>query len=456
VSLPSTLQVRAGTELPVPANPAVTPIYQTAAYEFESWEAARDIFALRKVGNLYSRTANPTVGVLERRIAALDGGVGALATASGQAAVTVALLTLAAPGGHVVASSQLYGGTIDLLTDTFEDLGLEATLVAPDDPDAWRAAVRPSTRAFLVESVGNPTASVPDLQVLADHAHAAGVPLVVDNTIATPALLRPGDFGADVVVYSATKQLGGHGGSLGGLVVDLGSFDYGAEPEKWPQFTRPFRRLGDVVLWEQFGQYSSAFLVHARVKLVHDLGPSLSPFNAQQIAQGIETLSLRVTRQTQTARDLALRLADDPRVHHPAVTGNPSAANAERFLPQGTGGVFAFDLASGEDAIPALVDALRTFSLVANIGDTRSLVIHPATTTHSHLDDDQLAQAGFSRATVRLSIGLEDVEDLAADLEQALTAAVGPAVPTAGTAIPAVPTRPAEPASAIGPHSKEH
>ncbi|GAA3655327.1 O-acetylhomoserine aminocarboxypropyltransferase/cysteine synthase family protein [Microbacterium marinilacus] len=426
----STLQIRAGAQPPVQPNPAVVPIYQTAAYEFESWEAARDIFALRRQGNLYSRTGNPTQSVLEQRIAALDGGVGALAVASGQAAVVIALLALARNGEHVVAARQLYGGTLDLLTDTFADFGIDVTLVDQGDLDAWRGAVRPNTRAFFAETIGNPTATVLDVRGVADVAHAAGVPLIVDNTVATPALLRPVEHGADLVVYSATKYLAGHGGSLGGLIVDLGTFDFGAgdfgaggTARRWPQFTEPYPRVGDVVLWDRFGREGSAFLVYAKTKLAHDLGPALSPFNAHQILLGIETLDLRIARQTASAEAIARALDAHPgvsAVHHPAAQGSPHAALAARYLPGGASAVFSFDLAAGPEAVPGFVDALEHFTLAANIGDARSLVIHPASTTHSHLRDDDLALEGFSRATVRLSIGLEDPADLIDDLLRAL------------------------------------
>lgn len=422
----ATSQVRGGAPVHAPQNPAVVPIYQTAAYAFESWEAARDIFALRRSGNLYSRTGNPTQTLLEQRIAELDGGVAALGTASGQSAVAIALLALAAPGGHIVAGSGLYGGTVDLLTDTLPDLGITATLVDQDDPQAWRAAIEPGTRALLVESIGNPTSAVPDLDAIAQIAKEAGVPLVVDNTVATPALLRPIEHGADIVVYSATKALGGHGTSLGGLIVDLGTFDFGAQPERWPQLTEPYARVGDVVLWERFGRERSAFLVLAKTRWSHDLGPALSPYNAQQILIGIETLDLRVQRQSATAREIAAHLHAHPhvaRVHHPSVPGNPYADAAARLLPHGTSGVFSFEPAGGAAAVPAILDALTRFTLAANIGDARSLVIHPSTTTHSHLTDAQLELAGFTRATIRLSIGLETPADLIADLDRALALA---------------------------------
>jgi O-acetylhomoserine (thiol)-lyase len=429
----ATRQVRAGYVGDVPQNTAVVPIYQSAAFEFESLAAARSIFSLRKTGNLYSRTGNPTQTVLEQRITALDDGVAALGTGSGQSAVAIALLTLARTGEHIVAARQLYGGTSDLLADTFADFGIDVTFVDQDDIEAWRDAARPTTRAFFAETIGNPTATVLPVQDIADVAHSVGVPLIVDNTIATPYLQRPKEFGADIVVYSATKFLGGHGSSLAGLVVDLGTFDFGVDPGRWPQFTTAYPRVGDVVLWDAFGRERSAFLVYAKTKLIHDLGPSLSPFNSFQILQGLETLDIRLAKQTATALAVAEYLATHPAVetvHHPGLPTNRGYAAAQRYLPRGAGAVFAFDLVCPlgtaddvgalEDRVEQFVDSLALFKLVANIGDVRSLVIHPASTTHSHLSDDGLERAGFSRATIRLSIGLEDVGDLIADLGASL------------------------------------
>ena len=429
----ATRQIRAGYETGTTQNTAVVPIYQSAAYEFESFAAARSIFSLRKKGNLYSRTGNPTQTVLEERITALDDGVAALGTGSGQSAVAIALLTLARTGEHIVAARQLYGGTSDLLADTFADFGIDVTFVDQDDIAAWRAAARPTTRAFFAETIGNPTASVLQVQEIADVAHEVGVPFIVDNTIATPYLQRPKEFGADIVVYSATKFLGGHGSSLAGLIVDLGTFDFGAEPERWPQFTTAYPRVGDVVLWDVFGRERSAFLVYAKTKLIHDLGPALSPFNSFQIIQGLETLDIRLAKQTASALAVARFLDEHPavaKVNHPGLEGNSGYAAAQKYLPRGAGAVFSFDLriagAGSSDAVENVVgpfvDSLRVFKLVANIGDVRSMVIHPATTTHSHLSDEGLTLAGFSRATIRLSIGLEDVADLVRDLGAALDA----------------------------------
>lgn len=423
----STRQVQTGYIPGTPQNSAVPPIHQTAAYEFASLADAADIFALRQAGNLYSRSASPTQLILEERVAALEGGASAAAVASGQAAVTVTLLALAGPGGHIVSANQLYGGTVDLFQDTFADFGIEVTFVDQDDPAAWRAAIRPETRALFAESVANPIAQVLDFQTIADIAHDAGVPLVIDNTVGTPYLVRPGEHGADFVVHSATKFLSGHGTSLGGVVVDQGSFDFGAEPERWPQFTAPYPRFGDLVLWERFG-IGQSFNVLVKTKYVHDLGPSLSPFNAWQILQGIETLDLRVARQSATAQAIAEHLAKHPKVaavHHPGLEGNRWHALAERYLPRGVPPVFSFDLIGEEDAgtqsrVAQVVDALEVFRLVANIGDARSLVAHPASMTHSHLNAEQRAAAGISLNTIRLSAGLEDVADLIADLDSAL------------------------------------
>lgn len=425
----ATAQVQAGYAPGVVQNTAVAPIYQSTAYEFASLADARELFALRKTGNLYSRNANPTQLVLEERVAVLEGGRAAAAVASGQAAVAVTLLALAKKGEHIVAARQLYGGTVDLLQDTFADWGIDVTFVDQDDFDAWRAAIRPETRVLFAESITNPIAQVLDIQAVADIAHEAGVPLVIDNTVATPALLRPVEYGADFVVHSATKYLGGHGTSLGGLVVDLGTFDFGADPERWPQLTQPYARVRDLVLWDRFGADGFAFVALIKSKYVHDLGPSISPFNAFQILQGIETLDLRLARHSQSALAVARFLDEHPavaRVHHPLLATSPWHDLATRYLPQGAASVFAFDLVPTGDAdadwerVQTLVDSLEVVKLVANIGDARSLVAHPASMTHSHLTEEQFAEALISPTTIRLSIGLEDPADIVADLSQAL------------------------------------
>ncbi|GAA5150155.1 PLP-dependent transferase [Microbacterium pseudoresistens] len=427
----ATRQVQAAYVTGQAQNTAVPPLYQSSAYEFDSLADARDLFALRTTGNIYSRNASPTQQLFEERVAALEGGISAVGVASGQAAVAVTLLALAGPGGHIVAANQLYGGSVDLLQETFADFGITTTFVDQDDLDAWRAAVRPETRVFFAESVANPIAQVLDVRAVADAAHEAGVPLVIDSTVTTPYLERPGEHGADFVVHSATKYLCGHGTSLGGVAVDIGTFDFGRDPEKWPQFTTPYARFGDLVLWERFGA-GQAFAALVKSKYVHDLGPSLSPFNAHQILVGMETLDLRVARQSASAQRIAEHLSTHPAVaavHHPGLAGNRWHALAERYLPQGAPAVFSIDLVSTGDSeddfrrAERVVEALRVIRLVANIGDARSLVAHPASMTHSHLSPAQLTAAGISWTTLRLSIGIEDVDDLVDDLDRALALA---------------------------------
>ncbi|WP_341974036.1 O-acetylhomoserine aminocarboxypropyltransferase/cysteine synthase family protein [Microbacterium sp. LWO13-1.2] len=426
----ATQQIQAGYVPGTPQNSAIPPIYQTAAFQFASLADAADLFALRKTGNLYSRNASPTQQVLEERVAALEGGASAVAVASGQAAVAVTLLALVGRNGHIVAANQLYGGTVDLLQDTFEDFGINTTFVDQDDPEAWRAAITPQTRALFAESVANPVAQVLDIRLVADIAHEAGVPLVIDNTVGTPFLVRPGEHGADFVVHSATKFLSGHGTSLGGVVVDQGTFDFGADPERWPQFTAPYKRFGELVLWERFG-IGQSFAPLVKSKYVHDLGPSLSPFNAWQILLGIETLDLRVSRQSATALAVAKHLQQHPavaKVNHPGLDDNPWHDLALRYLPRGVPSVFSFELAGPEDdstheRVARVVDSLTVVRLIANIGDARSMVAHPASMTHSHLNAEQRAAAGISLNTIRLSAGLEDPADIIADLDQALALA---------------------------------
>ena len=417
----ATEQIHAGYEPEAPHWPVAVPIHQTAAYRFPDHATAASMFRLETPGFTYSRTGNPTVAVFENRLAALEGGIGAIGTATGQAAVALSLLTLLHGGQHLVASSQLYGGTVDLLTDTFADFGIETTFADPADPAAWAAAIRPDTRAFFLESITNPLATLPDLRALTDIAHAAGVPVVVDSTLATPALYRPLEHGADVVVHSATKFLGGHGAVLGGAIVDGGTFDFGAAPDRWPQLARPKARYGGTALIDRHGR--GAYLALARSKFLHDLGPSLAPASAAQFIQGLETLAVRIARHGTTARAVAEHLAGHPavgRVHHPAVPGHPSADLAARDFPHGTGSVFSFDLAAPPEAVGPFIDSLELFQLVANVGDVRSLVSHPATMTHCRLTPDQRRAAGIGETTIRLSIGLECPEDLIADLDRAL------------------------------------
>ncbi|NHI17418.1 O-acetylhomoserine aminocarboxypropyltransferase/cysteine synthase family protein [Microbacterium excoecariae] len=425
----ATTQLHTGYVPGTPQNTVATPIYQSSAYQFSSLAEARELFALRRRGNIYSRNGTPTQAVLEQRITALEGGVGAAAVGSGQAATAVAALALAGRGGHIVAASSLYGGTVDLFDTTLADLGIEVTFVDQDDLAAWRGAVRPTTRLLFAETVANPVAQVLDIRAVADIAHAAGVPLVLDNTVGTPYLIRVRDHGADIVVHSATKFIGGHGTSLGGLVVDLGTFDFAADPAKWPALFEPHWRFGDVALWDAFGR-TGALTTLLKSRFVADLGPALSPFNAFQLLEGLETLDLRVGRHAASGLEIARFLADHPavgRVFHPGLPDNPYAARAAEYYPRGVPSVFAFELADpGADdeaafaRVARVVDALRTIKLVANIGDARTLVCHPASMTHNHMTPDQLAAAGISWATIRISVGLEDTGDLIADLDRAL------------------------------------
>ena len=439
----STTEIHAGYTPAGPHHPLTVPIYNSAAYEFSDYASAKALFALKKPGFTYSRTGNPTVAVLEARAAALEGGLGAVATATGQAAVALALLGLLQGPNHLVASSKLYGGTVDLLTDTFADFGITVTFADPGDPAQWAAAVTDRTRGFLLESVSNPLLTLVDLRPLAEIAHAAGIPVVVDNTLATPASYRPLDFGADIVVHSATKALAGHGAVLGGLIVAAGSFDF-SDAERWPQISAPRARYCGDSLLERYGD--SAYLMLVRSKFLHDLGPSLAPASAAAILTGIETLSLRVAKAESNVRALAAAAAAHPAVaavHHPSVTSHPDHDLARRDFPRGTGCVFSFDLRD-PDLVPAFVDALELFTLAANIGDVRSLVVHPATMTHCRLSEAQLASAGISAGTIRLSVGLEEAADLVRDLTDALEYARQSAVPVllgAGNSEGAFPSR---------------
>lgn len=427
---PATVQLHAGYTPGTPQNPVATPIYQSSAYQFASLADARELFALRRSGNIYSRNGTPTQAVLEARMTALEDGVAAAAVGSGQAASTVATLALAGRGGHIVASSSLYGGTVDLFDDTYRDLGIDVTFVDQDDLGAWRDAVRPETRLFFAETVANPVARVLDIRAVADIAHAAGVPLVLDNTVGTPSLIRVKDHGADVVVHSATKFISGHGTSLGGVVVDLGTFDFAADPSKWPGLFEPHWRYGDVALWPTFGR-TGALTTLLKSKFIADLGPALSPFNAFQLLEGLETLDLRMARHAASAQRVATFLGEHPAVrvvHYPGLASNPYYDAARRQYPRGIPSVFAFELAGPADAdqeesferAARFIERLEVTKLVANIGDARSLVCHPASMTHNHMTPAQLAAAGISWATIRLSVGLEEPDDLIADFSRAL------------------------------------
>ncbi|MGG5257566.1 bifunctional o-acetylhomoserine/o-acetylserine sulfhydrylase [Phycicoccus avicenniae] len=437
-----TRQVHAGQQPDSATGARALPIYQTTSYVFNDTAHAENLFALREFGNIYTRIMNPTQDAVEQRIAALEGGVGALLVASGQAATTLGLLNLAESGDHIVCSAALYGGTVNLLKYTFRKLGIDVTFVEDHtDLDAWRAAVRPNTKAFFGETIANPKAEVLDIEGVASVAHEVGVPLVVDNTIATPYLIRPLEWGADVVIHSATKYLGGHGTSIAGVIVDGGRFDFAQDAERWPNYNTPdesyhgLRYGPDLGVGSPFGANLS-YILKARVQLLRDVGAAISPFNAFLIAQGLETLSLRVERHVANARKVAAYLESHPQVESvrwASLDGSPGKALADKYAPGGAGAVLAFEIAGGIEAGRRFVEGLSLHSHVANIGDVRSLAIHPASTTHSQGGDEDRAAAGVTPGLVRLAVGIETVEDILADLDAGFAAAQGPG---AGDAAP--------------------
>ncbi|MFN8170582.1 MAG: bifunctional o-acetylhomoserine/o-acetylserine sulfhydrylase [Candidatus Nanopelagicales bacterium] len=427
-----TKQIHAGQSPDGATNARALPIYQTTSYTFNDTTHAADLFALKQLGNIYTRIMNPTQAVVEDRIAALEGGVAALLVASGQAAETLAILNIAEAGDHVVSSPSLYGGTYNLLHYTLPKLGIETTFVEnPDDPESWRAAVRPNTKLFFGESIANPKNDVLDIEAVARVAHEVGVPLVIDNTVATPYLINPLAWGADVVVHSATKYLGGHGTAIAGAIVDGGSFDYAQYPERFPNYNQPDPSYHGLVYARDLGVGSAfganlSFILKARVQLLRDLGPAASPFNAFLIAQGIETLSLRVERHVQNAKAVAEWLSGRDEVLSVNYAGLPTSpwyALGQKYAPKGTGAVLAFEIAGGVEAGKKFVEALELHSHVANIGDVRSLVIHPASTTHSQLTEEEQLAAGVTPGLVRLAVGIENIDDILADLESGFRAA---------------------------------
>ena len=423
-----TAQVHAGASPDPGTGARATPIFATSSFVYESAEQAAAQFLLDDLdGYGYTRMSNPTTSVAERRIAHLEGGVVAVATASGQSATALALLNVLRSGDHIVMASQIYGGTTNLLGQRFAEIGIGLTTVPVHDLDAWRAAILPSTRAFFVESIGNPTGAVADLEAIAAIAHdEARVPLFVDNTLATPYLLRPLEHGADVVVHSTTKFLSGHGTVIGGAVVDGATFDFGAEPERWPGFHKPDAGHGDEGYWARFSPQRHAYSRRLRSTVLRDYGPAPSPFNSFLLIQGLETLSLRMRQHVSNAQAIVEHLLAHPRVervHYPTLPGTPWAHTAERLLPRGGGAIVSFDIEGGLAAGRRFVDSVRLFSHLANVGDVRSLVIHPASTTNSSQPEAQLRAAGIGPGLVRLSIGIEDPADLIADLDRAFAAA---------------------------------
>jgi O-acetylhomoserine (thiol)-lyase len=427
-----TKQIHAGQSPDGTTNARALPIYQTTSYTFNDTTHAANLFGLKELGNIYTRIMNPTQAVVEDRIAALEGGVAALLVASGQAAETLAFLNIAEAGDHIVSSPSLYGGTYNLLHYTLPKLGITTTFVEnPDDPESWRAAVQPNTKLFFGESISNPKNDILDIEAVAKVAHEVGVPLIIDNTVATPYLIRPLEWGADIVVHSATKYLGGHGTSVAGVIVDGGTFDYAQYPERFPNYNQPDPSYHGLVYARDLGVGSAfganlSFILKARVQLLRDLGAAVSPFNAFLIAQGIETLSLRIERHVENAIAVATWLEGRDEVESVNYAGLESSPWYERgrtYAPKGTGAVLAFEIKGGVEAGQSFVEALELHSHVANIGDVRSLVIHPASTTHSQLTPEEQAAAGVTPGLVRLAVGIENIDDIIADLDAGFRAA---------------------------------
>lgn len=415
-----TLQLHAGQEAPDPATGArAVPIYQTTSYVFENSAQAAGRFGLTEGGNIYTRIMNPTSDVFEQRIAALEGGIGALAVASGSAAITYAIQNIAHAGDHIVASKTIYGGSYNLLAHTLADFGINTTFVDPDEENAFEKAIQENTKLIFIESLGNPASNVIDVAEVAAVAHKAGIPLIVDNTFATPYLLRPIEYGADVVVHSATKFIGGHGTSIGGVIVDSGKFDWAASG-KFPYLTEPDPSYHGVRFTEAVG--AAAYIIKARVTLLRDTGSAISPFNSFLFLQGLETLSLRVERHisnTLKVVDFLQNHEKVERVDHPSLAAGKNKAVYDKYFPNGGGSIFTFEIKGGAEEAKAFIDRLRIFSLLANVADVKSLVIHPASTTHSQMTENELADARIKPNTIRLSIGTEHIDDLLEDLAQA-------------------------------------
>ncbi len=418
-----TLALHAG-QSPDPATGSrAVPIYQTTSYVFEDCEQAADLFSLEEEGNIYSRIMNPTNDVLEKRIAALEKGVAALAVSSGQSAETLALLNITQQGQEIVSGSSLYGGTYNLFRHTFAKLGIKVNFVDSTSPESFAAAITDKTRALYLETIGNPGLDVPDIAAVAEIAHQAGIPLIVDNTFATPYHCRPIEHGADVVLHSATKFIGGHGTSIGGLIVDSGNFPW--DNGKFPELSQPDPSYHGLVYTEHFGP--AAYIAKARVQLLRDLGSCLSPFNTFLFLQGLETLSLRMDRHSANAEKIAEFLSRDSRVgwvNYPGLVGHSTHENASKYLKNGCGGILTFGIKGGREAGIRFIENLELFSHLANVGDAKSLAIHPASTTHQQLSEEEKRKSGVLPEMIRLSIGIEAADDLIADLDQALTAAV--------------------------------
>ena len=427
-----TRQIHAGQAPDAATNARALPIYQTTSYTFNDTTHAANLFALKELGNIYTRIMNPTQAAVEDRLASLEGGVGALLVSSGQAAETLAILNVAEAGDHIVSSPSLYGGTYNLFHYTLPKFGIEVSFVEnPDDIESWRAAVKPNTKAFYGESIANPKNDILDIRAVADLAHEVGVPLIVDNTVATPYLIRPIEWGADVVVHSATKYIGGHGTAIAGAIIDSGNFDYAQYPERFPNYNQPDPSYHGLVYARDLGVGSAfganlSFILKARVQLLRDLGTAIAPFNAWLLSQGLETLSLRMERHVSNARKVAdfLEGRDEVlKVNYASLPSSPWHALAQKYAPAGSGAVLSFEIEGGLEAGKRFVEALELHSHVANIGDVRSLVIHPASTTHSQLTPEEQLTAGVTPDLVRLAVGIEGIDDILADLDAGFRAA---------------------------------
>ena len=415
-----TLQLHAGQVVDATTKSRAVPIYQTTSFVFEDTQEGAELFALQKAGNIYTRITNPTTSAFEERIAALEGGVGALATASGMAALTYTILGLAHAGDHIVAASTIYGGTFNLLKETLPRYGITTTFVDIDNLEEVEAAIKDNTKLVLIETLGNPVINIPDIEKIAEIAHKHQIPLVADNTFATPYLINVFSHGIDISVHSATKFIGGHGTTIGGVIVDSGKFDWAASG-KFPQFVNEDTSYHNLSYTRDVG--AAAFIVAARVQLLRDMGAALSPFNSFLLLQGLETLSLRVERHVQNAEKIVDFLVNHPKVekvNYPKLADSPYHALAEKYLPKGVGSIFTFHVKGGEAEARKVIDSLEIFSNLANVADAKSLVVHPATTTHAQLSDSDLEAAGVAKNQIRLSIGLENVDDLIEDLRLAL------------------------------------
>jgi O-acetylhomoserine (thiol)-lyase len=427
-----TLQIHAGQTADPTTGARALPLYQTTAYEFRDTTHAANLFSLAELGNIYTRIMNPTQDAVEQRLAALEGGVAALLLASGSAATTFAVLNVAEAGDHIVSSPSLYGGTYNLFHYTLPKFGIEVTFVDdPNDPESWKKAVKPNTKAFFGETIANPKNEILDIRAIADVAHSVGVPLIVDNTVATPYLIKPIDFGADVVVHSATKFLSGHGNAVVGAIIDAGKFDYAQYQDRFPGFNKPDPSYHGLVYSQALGVGSAfganlSYIFKIRLQLLRDVGAAVSPFNAWLLAQGLETLSLRIERHIENTKAVAAFLEAHPdveKVNYAGLASSPWHALAKKYAPKGSGAVLSFELKGGIEAGKKFVESLELFSHVANIGDVRSLVIHPATTTHSQLSPQEQLDAGVTPGLVRLSLGLENIEDIKNDLQAGFEAA---------------------------------